>query len=56
MPSRAQAYFKVWQRNTEELSTKCRIRHFVDYAEEKQMPKFLSILFLRKEMAAKTSA
>jgi hypothetical protein len=38
------------------LSTKCRIRHFVDYAEEKQMPKFLSIFHPHKEMAKRTSA
>jgi hypothetical protein len=38
------------------LSRKCRIRHFVDYPEGKQMPKFLSISPASKELVARTSA
>ena len=42
--------------NPAPLSAKCRIRHFADYAEEKQMPRFLSIFSRSKEMAPGTSA
>ena len=40
----------------EPLSMLCRIRHNVDYAEEKQMPKSRGIFLLGKEMHKAASA
>jgi hypothetical protein len=42
--------------NSEPLSGKCRFRHFPDYAEEKQIPKLMSIFPGGREMASETSA
>ena len=39
------------ERYTFPLSTKCRIRHFSDYPEENEMPKFVDNCFVHKQIA-----